>query len=153
MNKVKITWAQLVKDVNSLATNLDNANVVDHWGITDIIGIARGGLFPAQVVAYKLGIRRVYSFGMTYYKDEEKQNYPLIYQNLPTSLENKVVLVIDELCDTGSTFRLIDCELANRGVKRVYYATIYKKGNGNFSGLSLWVKTFDKDQWIVLPTD
>ena len=153
MKRVKITWPQFIKDINFLAANLGSTNIINVWGITDIVGIARGGLFPAQLIAYKLGITRVHSFGVTYYKGEKKQIKPIIYQNLPVTLKGKCVLVVDEICDSGDTFRLVEQKLKNRGVKTLIFVTVYKKGCGKFDKIKVWAKVFAEDEWIILPTD
>ena len=153
MKKINITWRQFIKDVDALATNLHNVNVREQLDITDIIGVSRGGLIPAQLIAHKLDIKRVYSFGVTNYRGEVKQTRPIVYQNIPTTLEGKTVLVIDEVCDTGDTFRLIDAELKNRGVDCAYYAAVYRKCEDSLGLLNFYTKTYNKTSWLNFPYD
>lgn len=71
-----------------------------------IVGVGRGGLIPATILAYKLK-KKVMSFGIKTYDDTVQTDKYVIYQpiNIPTKASR--ILVVDDICDTGNTFNII----------------------------------------------
>lgn len=70
-----------------------------------IVGVGRGGLIPATMLAYKLK-KKVISFGISTYDNMIQTDKYVIYQPIPTLKTNKI-LVVDDICDTGNTFNII----------------------------------------------
>lgn len=71
-----------------------------------IVGVGRGGLIPATMLAYKLK-KKVLSFGLSTYEDMEQGDKFVIYQKLPSSTKPLKFLVVDDICDTGNTVNII----------------------------------------------
>ena len=87
--KTFIKWDEYITDCCNAASC---ASV--HGPFTAIVGIARGGLIPATIIAHKLGITKVYSLGVTYYDGDVKREFPIVYQHLPSSIEFERVLIL-----------------------------------------------------------
>jgi hypoxanthine phosphoribosyltransferase len=67
-----------------------------------VAGIARGGLIPAAIIAYRLGIPTI----------------PISLMNDPfyvIDMDPKDVLIVDDVCDTGQTFKELNAYL--RGIE------------------------------------
>lgn len=79
----------------------------DHGKIDVIIAIARGGMFPALIVAHELGIRRVFST-LVYTTSQdgpvnERKKPEIIYSIPKQEIFGKTCLILDDVIDTGIT--------------------------------------------------
>jgi len=90
-----------------------------------IIGIGRGGLIPATMLAYKLK-KKVLALGISTYNDTIQTDKYFIYQQLDLPTTPSKFLVVDDICDTGNTFNII--------------RDIYGKSEHTFEFASLFVK-------------
>ncbi len=73
-----------------------------------IIGVARGGWFPARELCDLLGVKDLYSikvghWGITAEKDQDGAK---LHQGLNVDLSGKRVLVVDDITDTGQSLEL-----------------------------------------------
>lgn len=78
-------------------------------GVNDyqyIIGIGRGGLIPASMLAYKLN-RKVLALGIATYNDTVQTDKVFVYQPLVLPKIPGKFLVVDDICDTGNTITTI----------------------------------------------
>lgn len=69
-----------------------------------IIGLSRGGLAPARIVSDYLQLKDLYAiktehWGITATPDGQAR----VTQGLPVSIENKKVLLVDDITDTGQS--------------------------------------------------
>jgi len=71
-----------------------------------IVGVGRGGLIPATMLAYKLK-KKVISFGISTYNDTIQTDKYVIYQPIIIPTAPSKILVVDDICDTGNTFNII----------------------------------------------
>lgn len=71
-----------------------------------IIGVGRGGLIPATMLAYKLK-KKVIAFGINTYENMIQTDTYDIYQHITIPAKKSKVLVVDDICDTGNTFNII----------------------------------------------
>jgi hypoxanthine phosphoribosyltransferase len=71
-----------------------------------IVGVGRGGLIPATMLAYKLK-KKVISFGINTYDDTIQTDKYVVYQHITIPTKASKVLVVDDICDTGNTFNII----------------------------------------------
>lgn len=71
-----------------------------------IVGIGRGGLIPATMLAYKLK-KKVIGFGIQTYEGMTQTGDYTIYQPLTIPTKSAKILVVDDICDTGRTFNII----------------------------------------------
>jgi hypoxanthine phosphoribosyltransferase len=155
MDTYKIEWLDYLADINKLVDKIKNIKPVRPF--TDIVAISRGGLIPAGLIAYKLDIKRVHSFGISMYSDKNiLMRNPIIYQNLPTFPSNSSILVIDEIVDSGKTLTVINQEFTNRGICRaqVIYASVYiKNKDQHIIKCDVYDKELLTTDWVSLPYD
>jgi len=69
------------------------------------VGIARGGLIPATLVAHRLGLRRVVSLGMMSYDDGVEGQQGTITTYGPVLDDARII--IDDIIDSGRTLAAV----------------------------------------------
>jgi hypoxanthine phosphoribosyltransferase len=97
-----------------------------------IIAVARGGLIPAALVANFLSVRRIYNIGIKSYLEPSLHDVPNVYQKIDSEAHlwapDTNILVIDDILDTGSTFKYLHADLTeDKGFKNISYATLHYK--------------------------
>jgi hypoxanthine phosphoribosyltransferase len=78
----------------------------------------------------------------------EQKSEPYISQEVSVSISGKSVIVVDEICDTGSTLDFVQKYLQNQAPSLMRTAVLYMKSHSVFTP-DFWVQTSDK--WIVFP--
>jgi len=111
----------------------------------EVVGISRGGLVPAVIISNLLGIRKVHSFGLKTYKDQEKDSAE-IYQ-LPNLTYNNKILLIDDISDTGDSFTIAKKLYSHRQLVTV---SLYMKQKTKFVP-DIVGENVDNSTWVVFP--
>jgi hypoxanthine phosphoribosyltransferase len=116
-----LTWAQLDDHVGAVAA------AIRCTGIPDIvIGVLRGGMVPAVLLAHRLGVRDVRGLSVTHTLSEQadsaKSDHPLVAN--PASLgdlDGDDVLLVDDVAGSGATLDTAATLIAARAgrVRRV----------------------------------
>jgi hypoxanthine phosphoribosyltransferase len=140
----QITW----DDFAGLAARL--AELVEPFQPQLILGIARAGLFPATAVACSLR-RELFPIRLT-----RRMNDQVLYDRpqwkvpIPPEVTGKVVLVIDEIADTGQTLSIADQSARAAGAKEVITACLVSHSwadpTPQFSALL-------SDEFVIFPWD
>lgn len=133
-----LTWEELHRDTRALAARLLDTP----W--RGVIGIARGGLIPATILARELDIRLIDSLCIASY-DHDRQGDPQILKGVAG--EGDGFLLVDDLVDTGVTARL-----ARKLLPQAKLVAVYAKPRG-MSTADLWAREFEQDVWIHFPWD
>lgn len=118
----------------------------------DIVAIGRGGLIPAQLIAYYFDIPHIHVIGLRSYNGK-KQGDIKMYQPLcpNTNIQHMPVLVVDNLVDTGTSVKYV-----TRYLNREFCCTfitvcsLFTKTNANpmpdFTGMLIpnntWISFF-----------
>jgi len=93
-----------------------------------IVGIARGGWPPARIMSDLLENSELANVKTEFYLGvAETKGEPVITQPVSVSVEDKRVLVVDDVADTGRSLRLVRLHLKGQGAADVKIATIYYK--------------------------
>jgi xanthine phosphoribosyltransferase len=111
----------------------------------EAVGISRGGLVPAVIISNLLGIRKVHSFGLKTYKDQEKDGAE-IYQ-LPNLTYNNKILLIDDISDTGDSFTIAKKLYGHRQLVTV---SLYMKQKTKFVP-DIVGENVDNNTWVIFP--
>jgi len=113
-----------------------------------VIGIARGGLIPAVMLSHLL--RAEFDFvRILFYVDVEKHlEHPLLLKPVTIPLQNKRVLLVDDIVDTGQTMRVAIEHVRHCGAMDVRTAALCCKTRA--------LRTPDYycefvDEWIAFP--
>ncbi len=140
-----VSWDQFHRDARALAWRLTSAGP-----FTTVVGITRGGLVPAAVVARELGIRVIETVSIASY-DYEKQGdaqiLKVIAPHIVGSDGGAGIVVVDDLVDTGATLKIV-----RQMMPKAHYATVYAKPQGR-PLVDTFITEVSQDTWIYLPWD
>jgi xanthine phosphoribosyltransferase len=142
----RLSWSVYATDVNNLAEQLKNS--FDVSKVKAIVGVARGGLVPATMLAHKLGIAQVHAVGITSYGDDHKQRELVEYCTPTTQLvrgKGEFVIVVDDLIDSGKTFAKV-----REWLPQALYVTVYAKQH-NVNDVHFYSRVVPLDTWIEFP--
>lgn len=89
-----------MQDIEKLITQLQS----EHFDA--ILAVARGGLIPGSMLANRLKIPLIYSIQIKSYCDQAQTEISICSEPHWADLQNKRILVVDDLIDEGKT---IDC--------------------------------------------
>jgi xanthine phosphoribosyltransferase len=141
--RIDVTWNELHRDALLLAWRLHE---VRHF--KGIIAVSRGGLFTAQAVAYELDIHYVDTYCIKSYNHQEQTVCEdLKVPQLPAGTRTDDFIVIDDLADTGQTFKHIKTRYPT-----AHYAAIYAKPQGE-SQCDSFITEVSQNTWIYFPWD
>lgn len=102
MEKVYITWEQVEKSCDELAQHIKNNFYENDY---ELIGLARGGLIPAVIIAHKLGVR-VKVLDIHSYTDICQSGEMIVENSLELDATKKHIF-IDDIYDTGATYEYV----------------------------------------------
>lgn len=135
-----VSWEELHRHSKALAWRL-----MDKGPWRAVIAVARGGLVPATIVARELGVRLVDTVCIATYEEDNTSHEPQVLKVLPGDGEG--CLVIDDLVDSGRTFKVV-----RKYLPKAHYATVYAKPEGK-PMVDSYVMEVSQDTWIHFPWD
>jgi xanthine phosphoribosyltransferase len=142
-----VSWDQFHRDCRALAWRLADAGPFE-----TIVGITRGGLVPAAIVARELGIRVIDTVCVASYDHTTQGNVRVLKSVGPDILggrgrRGKGVLIVDDLVDTGQTAKLVRDILPE-----AHFACVYAKPMGR-PMVDTFITEVSQDTWIFFPWD
>jgi xanthine phosphoribosyltransferase len=140
-----VSWDQFHRDARALAWRL-----AEMGPYSAIVGIARGGLVPAAIVARELDLRVVESIAVVSYDHTIQKGPPKIIKAVAPEIAQgggQGVLIVDDLVDTGATARAVRDLLP-----KAHLATIYAKPLGR-PFVDTFMTEVSQDTWIYFPWD
>jgi xanthine phosphoribosyltransferase len=143
-----VSWDQFHRDARALAWRLAAAGPFE-----GIVCITRGGLVPAAIVARELELRMIETVCIASYHDYQNQGQLSVLKDIAPAIralgdgKGKGVLVIDDLTDTGKTFKIVREMLPN-----AHFATVYAKPAGR-PLVDTFITEVSQDTWIYFPWD
>ena len=141
----KISWSQLERD----CLNLYKATMED-LKVDKIISISRGGTVVSRIFSDVLGTLPISHFSISSYHDLKKQEHPVITEQFNSNLNDKTVLIVDEVSDTGETFQIAIDHIRQFNPKKIYTLAPYIKPHTKFKP-DFWEQNIDA--WIIFPYD
>ena len=121
------------------------------WGPTAILGIARGGLIPAAILAYKLDVRLIQSVRVQHYAGQElrmESGAQFIEESRPfEGLNTERLLIVDDIIDTGETIKLVR-DAVRKHANEVKVAALYIRSTQKNSTDWYWKV---EDEWVTFP--
>jgi xanthine phosphoribosyltransferase len=137
-----VSWDEMHRNSKALAWRL-----MDKGNWKGIIAITRGGLVPACIVARELDLKLVETFCISSYDHQNQRNAQIIKTPAAVEGDGTGWLVIDDLVDTGNTFRVIKESLPN-----AHFACLYAKPAGA-DACNTYIMEVSQDTWIHFPWD
>ena len=114
-----------------------------------IVGVCRGGWIPARILSDLLANQKLANITVEFYEGicETKPN-PVITQQVSVSINNRKVLVVDDVADTGKSLKLVNLHLKKKGASEIKIATIYYKP---WSSIVPHYYQQETLSWIIFP--
>lgn len=109
-----------------------------------VLGIAKAGVIPGVVVASILQVE----FASMAVTRRDEGGEPILVTGPPATIKGRRVLLVDETCDTGSTFKLALNEVRALRPSEVRTAVSFKTG-----GYTPDFYAFETENLIILPWD
>ena len=148
-NKKFYSWTDIEKMCNQLINQLYK----DKWTPDYIVGITRGGNVPATILSNMTGIR-CEALKVALRDGESGKSGDSIEWMAQDALEGKKILLVDDINDTGATFKWISNDWKLNGQDNVRFATLTENLSSEFDGVNYWcdeVNKAEKDVWLVYP--
>jgi hypoxanthine phosphoribosyltransferase len=139
------SWSQIYKLLLRLSSKIRSASYTPDA----IVGISRGGWFPARLLSDLLETTNLVNVKTECYTGIAKSvKQPRLIQFISGEVSGKKVLVVDEIADSGRTLKLVVNYLKEQGAAEVKTAVLYRKPKSVITPDFCEKKT---DSWVVFP--
>jgi hypothetical protein len=136
---------EIYRDLAEIASMINDRDIK----IDVIVGISRGGLIPARLLSDFLLVPEIKIVSAGFYLGPKRRlEKPVIISPIKEELNGKIVLLVDDVADTGETLMEIEKHLYEKGAGKVYTAVIYTKP-WNKARVDFYVKR--TEAWIIFP--
>jgi hypoxanthine phosphoribosyltransferase len=120
-----------------------------HYQPDIIVGIAQGGIIPMRILTDLLKVPQTTTIKIKFYIDIAQPNtQPILQQPLTIPVNNKKILIIDDISDSGQSLKLAKQHLAENGATETKIATLYTKTTTQT--MPDYVEKIT-NKWIVFP--
>ena len=114
-----------------------------------IVGVSRGGWPPARIMSDLLNNPNLANMKVEFYKDiGVRSKSPRITQPVTSDVQNKKVLVVDDVADSGQSLRAVRNHLRRKGTEEIRVCTIYYKPHSIYIPDYFAKRT---SSWIIFP--
>jgi hypoxanthine phosphoribosyltransferase len=143
--KLNVTWDDLERLVVDLADQVRGEYDV-------MLAVTRGGLVPAGMLAYRLGIRNIIVAAVAFYDDQGRPAESPTFLQFPADplLHDRRVLIVDEVWDTGSTIQAVIDRVRLAGGRPTTAVLHYKPGHSIVPSVPDH-HVVTTDDWVVYP--
>lgn len=137
------------KEITLLSLRLASKIVDSSFTPDVLVGILRGGWIVARLLSDFLGIDSVEAVGIKFYKGVgERYERPIITHPPTANINEKKVLIVDDVADSGKTLQITIELLQLYGPKEIRTSSIYIKPS------TVIIPDFyvaETDSWIIFP--
>jgi hypoxanthine phosphoribosyltransferase len=145
MNILAVTW----EDIQSSVLTLANKIFESGYSPEMIVGIARGGWVVARILSDLLDVKDLASVKIEFYKGvNDKERTPKITQPISESPKGRLVLIVDDVADSGESLLLAKRHVEDQGARAIKIATIHMKP---WSKIQPEYYVCVTDSWIMYP--
>jgi hypoxanthine phosphoribosyltransferase len=117
-----------------------------------LLAVTRGGLIPAGLLAYRLGLRNILVAAVEFYDDAGQPGASPTFLQFPADplLRDQRVLVVDEVWDSGTTVEAVTTRVRQAGGEPTVAVLHYKPTHSRVSiEPDYYVRA--TDAWVVYP--
>jgi hypoxanthine phosphoribosyltransferase len=141
-----VTWDDLDRLVSGLAERLRGES------FDLLLAITRGGLVPAGMLAYRLGIRNILVAAVEFYDDHGQPGPHPTFLQFPADplLRGQRILVVDEVWDSGTTINAVIERVRQAGGIATTAVLHWKPERSVVPGVPD-VHAVATDAWVVYP--
>jgi hypoxanthine phosphoribosyltransferase len=145
LEKDVVTWDALEAMVHDLADRVGTEYDV-------LLAITRGGMVPAGMLAYRLGIRNILVAAVEYYDSEGHPGPKPTFLQFPADpqLRGQRVLIVDEVWDSGTTIHAVTERVRQAGGRPTTVVLHYKPTHSVVPGEPEF-HAVTTDRWVVYP--
>jgi len=143
----ELTWGDITSAVSHVVDTITSSG----YEVEVVVGILRGGVIPAVLIADKLDVKDVGTMDIKFYQAPGVTGKePYLRQPLTLPIHGRSVLVVDDISDTGLTLKVALDVVRHHAPRSVRTATLYVKP---------WTKLVPDyyavvtEEWIVFPWD
>ncbi|MCB1537686.1 MAG: xanthine phosphoribosyltransferase [Rhodospirillales bacterium] len=141
-----VSWDEIHRNSKLLAWRLLENGAPEGGAWKGIAAVTRGGLVPACIIAREMDIRLIETVCVASYAHQD-QGTAKVLKPLDALGDGAGWIVVDDLVDTGNTFRLI-----RQTLPRAQYVAVYAKPQG-IPTCDTWITEVSQDTWIYFPWD
>ncbi len=134
-----VSWEQLHRDAKALAWRLAERGP---WN--KIVAVTHGGLVPEAIVARELEVRLIDTVCISSYEHQDQGDLEVLKG---VDGNGGDTLIVDDLVDTGKTFKLV-----REMLPQAHFATVYAKPAGR-PVVDTFITEVSQDTWIYFPWD
>jgi len=138
--EILLSWSDIDGLIENICLKI-KAKVENAFENHEIIAITNGGIIPATMISYNLGIQNINLFPIIDKK--------IIHSRIPKFDVDKRYLLVDEIYDTGKTFRKTSVCLEHINHLNVFlverYSSMTRTANHIIG------KTLEDSRWVVFP--
>jgi hypothetical protein len=114
-----------------------------------VVALAKGAWPMSRTLVDYLAISNLVSLGVRFYSGINKRlSEPEVYQDLPVSVDNKKILLFDDVADTGESLVFASDYLMEQGASEVKTATLFLKER---SAIIPDFHANTTNSWIIFP--
>jgi hypoxanthine phosphoribosyltransferase len=141
-----VTWEALDQLVVVLAERLAGRS------FDVMLAITRGGMVPAGMLAYRLGLRDILVAAVEYYDASGQPGPHPTFLQFPADplLRGRQVLIVDEVWDSGTTIAAVTERVRQAGGIPTTAVLHFKPGRSVVPGAPD-VHAVETDAWVVYP--
>lgn len=139
-----LTWNEIHADTFNLYNK-----IVTSFAPDIILGISTGGLVPSTILSKlfkcKLIVHGIHSYTGT------RKGIQHVHQDgvkLCNAHDNRNILVVDDLCDTGDTLKSVKDDL-NTG-NNIKFGVLYTKPHSIFTP-DFYTRQYSNNNWLTFP--
>ncbi|MFX1449977.1 MAG: phosphoribosyltransferase [Promethearchaeota archaeon] len=145
MDYIYFNWSKIYFQCLELAKKIKKDKFIPDL----ILGLARGGLIVARLLSDFLGVKEIGTLQLEYYKTlEQKKSIPKLINEISCNINEKTILLCDDLVDTGESMVYILNYIRKKGSRIIKVATLHTKSHSKFTP-DYFIK--EVDAWIIYP--
>lgn len=147
ISKEYISWQQIETMVEQLA------HAAQTQSFDVLLAVTRGGLVPAGMIAYHLGIRNILVAAVQFYSGVGQRADMPSFLQFPADpfINGKTVLIVDDIWDSGKTIAAVKSRVLAAGGTPVTAVLHYKPRASIFPDQQPEYYAEETDAWIVYP--
>ena len=136
-------------DITSAVSRVTERIASSGYDVEVVIGILRGGIIPAMLIADRLGVEDIGVMDIKFYQAPGvRREKPILKQPLTLPIRGRSVLVVDDVSDTGLTLQVALDIVSHYAPRNVKTATLYIKP---WTRLTPDYYAELTDKWLVFP--
>jgi len=145
MNIYQPTYDQLHTGCVEIADTISRGPIKFDY----ILGLVRGGTFPAMILSHRLGIPMIAAHYSSKSGAGDNKNHS---NNLPALYNGQTVLIVDDIADSGKTLEEVFKYYVLENKCVTFTAVLYYKEQDN--GIVpdyYWQKIPTESEWVIFP--